>query len=359
MTSILYIAAAGAGKTTKIVNDAISNKDEKSLMLTYTNVNESEINKKVKKITGTIPHNIKIQTWFSFLLKEGIRPYQGEFFNKRIENIIFISGQKRTNKEKTSPEYYSKNNKIYTDKLSECVIYLDDIERGMVINRISRIYNTIYIDEIQDLVGYDLEIIKRLIGAGTKLVMAGDPRQCTYTTHSNKKYIKYNNGKINEFFKNECPELKVIIDNKSLNISHRNSFGICKLANLLFSDRPPIEYSAEKTDNEHSGVYIVKEEHIEYYLETYQATQLRHNKKRDVNANYEVLNFGESKGIERDRVLIYPTKPIWKWLTKREPLADKSRSSFYVALTRARYSVGIVRLDHSNIQDVDEYEPNI
>ncbi|MDX9774317.1 MAG: hypothetical protein RBT40_00005, partial [Petrimonas sp.] len=44
-----------------------------------------------------------------------------------------------------------------------------------------------------------------------------------------------------------------------------------------------------------------------------------------------------------DRVLIYPTKPFIDWLKDNNAsLADTSRSKFYVAITRAKYRVGIV-----------------
>ena len=34
-----------------------------------------------------------------------------------------------------------------------------------------------YVDEVQDLVGYDLEILDAMLRRGMRLVMAGDPRQ--------------------------------------------------------------------------------------------------------------------------------------------------------------------------------------
>lgn len=59
--------------------------------------------------------------------------------------------------------------------------------------------------------------------------------------------------------------------------------------------------------------------------------------------NYPAMNFGESKGLSFDRVLIYPTDPIKKWLQNHSSeLAPTSRSKLYVAITRARYSVAFV-----------------
>jgi DNA helicase-2/ATP-dependent DNA helicase PcrA len=40
--------------------------------------------------------------------------------------------------------------------------------------------------------------------------------------------------------------------------------------------------------------------------------------------------------------LIYPTKPILDFILNNKDLDGMSRAKFYVAITRARYSVGIV-----------------
>jgi DNA helicase-2/ATP-dependent DNA helicase PcrA len=71
--------------------------------------------------------------------------------------------------------------------------------------------------------------------------------------------------------------------------------------------------------------------------------QLRDSSRAKVNEGFHAMNFGESKGLSFDRVLIYPTKPIIDWLfDDSKELAPTSRSKFYVALTRARHSAGIV-----------------
>ncbi|GAB4223491.1 MAG: hypothetical protein Tsb005_18730 [Gammaproteobacteria bacterium] len=55
-----------------------------------------------------------------------------------------------------------------------------------------------------------------------------------------------------------------------------------------------------------------------------------------------MYNFGISKGLEFERVLIYPPKPFVDWLRESKNLEFSSRVKFYVAVTRAKYSVGIV-----------------
>ena len=79
-------------------------------------------------------------------------------------------------------------------------------------------FDKIFIDEVQDMVGYDLEIIKQFAELGNNLVIVGDPRQNIYNTHCDSKYDKYSNGRIDEFITNECKGFNFDIDNNSLNI---------------------------------------------------------------------------------------------------------------------------------------------
>ncbi|MNP24985.1 hypothetical protein D3C76_1177760 [compost metagenome] len=82
---------------------------------------------------------------------------------------------------------------------------------------------------------------------------------------------------------------------------------------------------------------------MDHYLQKYNPVQLRDSSREIINMNYQSINFGESKGLTFDRVLIYPTKPFINWMNdNNSELAPMSRSKFYVALTRAKFSVGIV-----------------
>lgn len=116
--------------------------------------------------------------------------------------------------------------------------------------------------------------------------------------------------------------------------------------------------SGNNNTTPHDGIFFVKKQDVERYLQQYQPIQLRDSKRTNVNENYKVMNFGESKGLSFNRVLIYPTDPILKWLkNNNSDLADTSRSKFYVAITRARYSVGIIveNNEQSDIEGITYY----
>ena len=90
-------------------------------------------------------------------------------------------------------------------------------------------------------------------------------------------------------------------------------------------------------------MFLIKKNHLKQYLKKYHPIQLRWDSKVKVENSFSVNNFGNSKGQEYERVLIYPTKPFLFWLKDNNAvLAPISRSKFYVAITRAKNSVGII-----------------
>jgi superfamily I DNA/RNA helicase len=367
----LIIASAGSGKTTFLVNKALEQKEGKVLITTYTQANEAEIRKKIIEINKCIPENVTVQTWFSFLLQHGVKPFQGNLFEKKIKGLILVnsqSGLKAYTKskqpiyfaeEKEFEKYYFSNGlKIYSDKLSKFVFRCNEKSDGSVIDRLARIYNHIYIDEVQDLAGYDLELLKLLFKCSSDILLVGDPRQGTYSTNSSSKNKKFKKSEIIHFFEDVSRDIET--DQTSLLTNYRCNPQICDLSNKLFADFQSTT-SGNNTITEHDGVYFIKEEDIETYLQEHKPVQLRDSKKKEVNQNHRVMNFGEAKGLSFDRVLIYPTKPFIDWLkSNNTELAPTSRSKFYVALTRARHSVGILYdyNEKTNVDGIFHFKPN-
>lgn len=384
----LIIAAAGSGKTTYLINEAMKFKDERVLITTYTEANEEEIKKKFIKRFKCVPSFIKIQTWFSFLLQHGVRPYQGTFnemlFRKEVKGMLLNDGNygikfvlKKYGKEIPIPfkeetefeqHYFTSSGKIYSDRLPKFVVKSNENSNGEVVNRISRIYQHIFIDEIQDLAGYDLEILKLLFQTTSNILLVGDPRQVTYLTHHENKYGKYQDGRIKEFIVDECKKkIPYEIDETSLGSSHRNNKPICDYSSKLhepeqFSSIEPCvcedcrNYAAEA-----EGIYLVREADIENYLERFNPIQLRWNSLQEVNPNYSVYNFGESKGKTFHRVIIYPTDKMEKWVyDNKTDLPFSTRAKLYVAITRAKYSVAIISnfADGIELDGVQLYYPN-
>ncbi|MBK6484304.1 MAG: hypothetical protein IPG01_14515 [Chitinophagaceae bacterium] len=182
------------------------------------------------------------------------------------------------------------------------------------------------------------------------LFLVGDPRQGTYSTNSSTKNKKFKKAAIVNFFDDDS--LGIEKDTTSLTTNYRCNNSICELSNKLFPNMPATISGNNETTN-HDGVFLVRECEVNEYLSNYPVTQLRENVKTEVNQQYRVMNFGESKGLSFNRVLIYPTKPILTWFSNNDSeLAATSRSKLYVALTRARFSVGII-CNYSDETEID------
>lgn len=361
MMNKLIIAAAGSGKTTHLVKEALKVADSKVLITTYTEANEKEIKKKFYDFNGGIPKNITIQTWFSFLIQHGVKPYQSAIYNCKVKGLLLVnkkSGFRHYSKNgqpiyfgESDPEnyYFSKSQCIYSDKLSKFVVKANELTDGRVIKRIGKIYSHIFIDEIQDMAGYDLDIIKLLFHLDSNILLVGDPRQVTYHTHYETKYGKYTDGNIVDFIKYECSGCSVEIDDNTLNITYRNNKFICDFANSIYSEFKPCE-CIEHQSTGHDGVFFVSPSDVDSYLSIYHPIQLRDTRKTTVNPTYPAMNLGESKGLTFERVLIYPTSKMIEWiLDHSKKMKPKSKSKLYVGVTRAKYSVAIVFDNKNNI----------
>ncbi|MDD5449580.1 MAG: UvrD-helicase domain-containing protein [Candidatus Omnitrophica bacterium] len=357
----LIIAAAGAGKTTYLVKEALKIKNKNVLLTTFTDANEEEIRKKIIGENGCIPGNVTIQTWFSFLLQHGVKPYQGGIFEKRINGLSLVGGQSRQfTKESDIEKFYFDNNKrIFSDKISRFVLKCNKQNNGKVINRLTRIYSHIFIDEVQDLAGFDLEILKLFFCSASNILLVGDPRQGTYSTNNSSKNKQFKRDRIVNFFDDIEIQKQVKIDCTSLTTNFRSNQKICDFANKIFPNHAKTT-SGQNESTSHDGVFLVREKDIEVYFKKYPCcVQLRDSiREKRINKKYSVFNFGNSKGLSFDRTLIYPTKPILDWIKDDESnLKPMSRCRFYVAVTRSKHSVGIVYdyEDGENINGIDKF----
>jgi DNA helicase-2/ATP-dependent DNA helicase PcrA len=366
----LIIAAAGSGKTTYLIKRALEVSTKQVLISTYTEANEAEIRQSIIRLQGYVPANITIQTWFTFLLQHGVRPFQSALDESIHETEIgfYLSSNKSGQKLKPNGKpvvwkgrpqywgeadfrkfYFTNSYKIYSDKISKFVFNCNNATKGDVINRIARIFDCIFIDEVQDLAGYDLELLKLLFKSDSEVLLVGDPRQVTYLTHHSSKHKKYSNGNIRNFIKDQLgKKTTCALDETTLNLSHRNNQAICDFSNKLY---PGLKACKPCTCGEccrkecaaHEGIFWVAREEIKEYINLFQPTQLRWNVKTACCVGSAAMNFGESKGLSFDRVVIYPTREMKRWLQDHNhPLKEEARAKLYVAITRARHSVAFV-----------------
>ena len=166
LNNIVIMAAAGAGKTHDICKEVIENAkttNKKILITTYTNKGIESIEKEYKKQNnGVIDKNVVVLSWFQFLLRELVKPYQSSILNKIniINSIDFNHQYGYINfNSRGTPKHYMFTNNILSNTVSEFAIDSNIKSNNKVMQRLEEIYSHIYIDEIQDLAGEDIEIL--------------------------------------------------------------------------------------------------------------------------------------------------------------------------------------------------------
>ncbi|WP_096187063.1 UvrD-helicase domain-containing protein [Evansella halocellulosilytica] len=341
----VIIAAAGSGKSSDLVDKALHYNDKRILITTFTIDNTKEIEKKFFDKLGYIPKNVVVQTWYSFLLRECVRPYQNLLYEKkRIENIEFVNGQStRYVAKKDIENYYFRDGKyIYTDKLCDFILEVNSISGGLVIERLESIYDIVMIDEVQDLAGTDLDFLYLLLKSNIHNIIVGDNRQATYFTNNSRRNKKYRGQTIFDLFSEWREEGLCSIEYKT--DCFRCNQLICDIADSLYPEMPKTtSLNGEQTG--HDGVFYIRSSEVFEYVKKYSPVVLRYDKRtKNIPEIYSPLNFGKSKGLTFDRVLIYPNGPVNKFLKGdyKAVSSPKTKAGLYVALTRARYSVVFV-----------------
>lgn len=340
--NIVVIASAGSGKTTFLVDEAVSRPGNRIALLTYTNNNVAGIKRKLCDKCGAIPERVDVKSWFSFLLHECVRPYQRSVYSKkRVKTIRFTEGRSAPYAKYKDPDRYYFENKdaIYSDKTSRFAIDCEKNSQGMVTKRLGDIYDEIYIDEFQDLAGYDLELVEIFLKSKIRTVMVGDPRQCTYTTNNaliNSAYRGMGIFKLISRWKKDG-----LCKTENLSRSYRCNPAICSFSDKLWPSMEATESFNSNTTN-HDGIFLVSKNDADRYIELFAPAVLRYDRK---TKDYEkiAMNFGNAKGLEFERVLIIPHGSIIKYLNDGNiQHVDGSKEKFYVAVTRARQSVAFL-----------------
>lgn len=367
MTSKLLIAAAGAGKSERIANEALERATSggKVLLLTYTINNQFELMRHICRLNKVNPHNIVVKGWFSFLLDDMVRPYQRCIVPERISGIILNSGnphlcKSRNGKSfnrpdcaekicgKCNPLHYvtKKDNRAHTYYLAKLAANIHTQTSGMPARRLAEIYDAVFIDEMQDLVGWDFAVIRTIVDTCINdFHCVGDFRQAVYQTSETTKKPQTSTEKLAAF-----KDMGFQIDN--LAISWRCIQSICDLADRLHAKDCLYEPTRSNVASvppeyaDHHGVFAVHASHIMDYIKAYNPVILRWDRRtqKQLCEGRTAYNFGESKGMSFERVLIIPTEKHARFLSGSSTAFDDAntddpRNKLYVGITRARYSV--------------------
>lgn len=363
MNNSVVFAAAGSGKTYKICSNAIRLAAETKktiLLVTYTNEGVHSLETEYKKQNfGVIDSNVKITTWYSFVLSDFIRPYQCllnlkyKYFQKEvafkipenyIKSIAFYQND-------DTPRYFKKSHiqyfinsahDIQKNKVSELAYICNSDSSGRVINRLEEIYSHIFFDELQDYAGWDLELLLLLFYSNIPIICVGDYKQATFRTNNSLKNKQFRDDKIKDFF--ELQESKGLCSVTYSQITRRFNKEICDYINTIHNDKDNsvCQCCDIKFLDENIGVYVIDPKYLSDYCNYYNPTILRYDRKSTIPFmhNCQVLNYGNSKGLTFERVVIVPVGTILPFIKDGGVISSpQTKSKFYVACTRAQNSV--------------------
>ena len=134
------------------------------------------------------------------------------------------------------------------------------------------------------------------------------------------------------------------------NESYRCIQLIADLADSIFpKEIRTVSKNLETTD--HDGIFMVSKSRLQEYMSLYDPQVLRFSKTTN-SFGYPALNFGESKGLTFKRVIIFPNGKAKNWITSGDiDHIAASAAKFYVAATRARFSVAFLHDGDFNLAD--------
>ncbi|RYZ93177.1 MAG: hypothetical protein EOP06_01890 [Proteobacteria bacterium] len=353
--SRITIAAAGTGKTTSIARSIATSPDRRALVVTYTVNGTRELERAVVNERGFLPSNVTIMTWFSFLMEHLIRPYQLLSGNYRIRKFEFNRPPNFKIKESSRAYYFTRDLLLYTDKASQFALKCAINSEMKSFNRLGKIFEDVYVDECQDLGGWDWNLVESMLVSGLNIHLVGDPRQSTFKTNYSTKNKNLKGVGLMALFEEWRDRNLCTIE--SLTDCYRSNQSICDVSNMVFPKMDKV-ISKNVTSTGHDGVFLVRPDDFSAYFQKFSPAILRHDKRANCfGLEHVAINWGLSKGLSYDRVAIIPTKTVEKHL---QIGFDKLESpySFYVALTRARYSVAIITDSEETHPGVVKYKPD-
>lgn len=332
MDKRVIFAVAGSGKTTYIINQL--NERERYLIITYTNNNIQNLRRGVIKKFGYFPQNIKLYSFYSFLYSICYKPFLHD--KLKAKGINYDQIPPRYIKS-TTREYYIDNssNRLYSSRISK-ILFVTEVQ-GYVVERISKYFDHLYIDEIQDIGGNDFNLLKEISKANVNQIYVGDFFQHTYDTSrdgtTNSKLHNNLENYINEFKK-----MGVNSDTETLSKSFRCSPTICK----YITDTLSISIESHREDKTIVN-YIDDFEIADQIFYDSSIVKLFYNE----HYNYDCFsrNWGDCKGEDKyfDVCVVLNKSTLDKFIKgKLDEMPSTTKNKLYVAMSRAKNNLYLI-----------------
>jgi len=355
MPNHLTLAVAGGRKTQGLVDHCKGlPSDRRVLVATFTQTNQQELSHRLRAQAGDL-HNIEVLGWYTFLLRHFAKPFLPvKFPGERVGGFNFEGRPYRFAKGKQ--RFMHGSNQVYGCELGRLARELM-AETPALLRRLEHLYDEILIDEVQDLSGYDWEIIHDLLQSRIDVRMVGDVRQAVLSTNPRgQKNKQYGYAGALEWFQER--EQGGLLSINYATVTYRCRTEIATFSDTIFDESWgfPGTTSENHEVSGHDGVFLVHSKHVVQYVERYRPQCLRAMAGSGKQFSLDYMNFKVSKGATFERVLVVPTGPIEAFIQKETCLEATSAAAFYVAATRAKQSLAIV-IDKPGKSTLPVWEP--
>ena len=341
MPNILTLAVAGGRKTQGLVNHCKTlPSNRKVALLTFTQTNQQEVKARLAAQAGHAT-GVEVMGWYTFLLTHFAKPFLRFMFpDERVRGFDFDGRPNKFARGKS--RFMTVDNKVFGCELGRLAFQLMETTPALL-NRLECIYDEILIDEVQDLAGYDWEILQALLHSNIEIRLVGDVRQAVLSTNPRgQKNKKFSYAASLEWFLER--EVEGCLAITYATITYRCRKEIADFSDCIFDTSWAFPRTISENNNEtgHDGVYLVRSEHINEYMSQFNPQCLRHSISSAKHLDLPFQNFKGVKGATFERVLIAPTKNIENFIKNGTPLESTAAAAFYVAVTRAEQSLAIV-----------------
>jgi superfamily I DNA/RNA helicase len=355
MPNHLTLAVAGGRKTQGLVEHCNATApDRRVALVTFTQTNQQEIRHRLSVHAGD-RHHLAVLGWYTFLLRHFAQPFlRFKFPKERVGGFDFDGRphQKAVGKDR----YMNRSNQIYSCELGRLAYELMQATPTLL-RRLECLFDELLIDEVQDLSGYDWEIIRVLLQSRIDVRMVGDVRQAVLSTNPRgQKNKRFGYAESLEWFRERKAE-------GLLDISYATTTYRCRSEIAIFSDSIfDADWGFPGTTSEnaelsgHDGVFLIHSRHVPDYVQRFGPQCLRYSAISGKQYDLDYMNFKVSKGSTFERVLIAPTAKIEAFIKNNIYLESTTAAAFYVAVTRAKQSLAII-IDQSGNSTLPVWVP--
>ena len=323
MDKRIILAVAGSGKTRHIIESL--DLERRSLIVTYTNNNFYNIKTRIIQKFGYLPGNIYLFSYFSFLYSFCFKPFllnktgaKGIRFDPCLNR--YAQGDRR---------YIDENNRVYSNRLTKHII--EKCEAESVSARISKYFDDVLFDEVQDFAGNDFNFLPHIVNAECNVLFVGDFYQHTFDT-SRDGSTNVNLHKKLDGYLSKVKAMGLSVDADTLDSSYRCSPSVCK-----FVDENLGIAIESKRENDTEILEVDDASKIKGFFEDTDIVKLFYQSRN----KYQCFgsNWGESKGEDRyNDVCVVLNKNTYELFAENRllDLKPKTRNKLYVAVTRTR-----------------------